>query len=54
MYIVEILIVNIHSIKLKNWEQFKDSLRLMISWFQIYDKIHYGKRLPDFSAEKAT
>ena len=51
MYMVEILIMNIHSIKLKNWEQFKDSLRLMISWLQIYDKIHYGKMLPDFSAE---
>ena len=30
MYMVEILIMNIHSIKLKNWEDFKDSLRLMI------------------------
>ena len=30
MYMVEILIMNIHSIKSKKWEHFKDSLRLMI------------------------
>ena len=40
MYMVEISIMNIHSIKLTNWEQFQDSLRLMIPWLQIYDKIH--------------
>ena len=28
MYMVEILIMNIHSIKLRNWDNFKDSLRL--------------------------
>ena len=51
MYMVEISIMNIHSIKLTNWEQFQDSLRLMIPWLQIYDKIHYGKWFPDFWAE---
>ena len=50
MYMVEILIMNMHSIKLRNWEHFKDSLRLMIPWLQIYDKIHYGKWLPNFWA----
>ena len=30
MYMVEILIMNIHSVKLMNWEHFKDSLRLVI------------------------
>ena len=41
MCMVEILIMNIHSIKLRNWERFKDSLRFMILWLQIYNKIHY-------------
>ena len=51
MYMVEILIMNIHSIKLRNWEHFKDSLKLMIPWLQIYDKFHYGKWLPNFWAD---
>ena len=53
MYMAEILIMNIHSIKFRNWEHFKDSLRLMISWLQIYGKIHYGKWLPNFWADKS-
>ena len=48
MYMLEILIMNIHSIKLGNLEHLKDSLRLMIPWLQIYNKIHYGKWLPNF------
>ena len=48
---VEILIMNIHSIKLKNCEKFKNSSRLTIPWLHIYDKIHYGKWLPDFWAK---
>ena len=48
MYMTEILIMNIHSIKLGNLEHLKDSLRLMIPWLQIYDKTHYGKWLPNF------
>ena len=50
MYIVETLIMNIHSIKLGNWEQFKDSLRLIIPWLQIFDKTHYRKWLSNFWA----
>ena len=51
MYMVEILIMNIHSIMLRNWEHFKDSLRPMTPWLQIYDKIHYGKWLPNLWAD---
>ena len=51
MYMVEILIMNIHSVKLMNWEHFKDSLRLVIPWLQIFDKIHYGKWFPNFWAD---
>ena len=48
MYMVEILMMNIHLIKLRNWEHFKDFLRLMIPWLQIYGKIDNGKCLPNF------
>ena len=40
--------MNIHAIKLRNWEHLKDSWRLMTPWLQIYNKIHYGKWLPNF------
>ena len=53
MYMVEILVNNIHSIKLRNWEHFKDSLKRMIPWLQIYGKICYGKWLPNFWADKS-
>ena len=48
MVMVEILIMNIHSIKVKDWKLFTNSLRLMIPWLQIYDKLHYGKWLSNF------
>ena len=51
MEMVEILVMNIHSPKTKNWIQFKQSIRLMIPWLQIYDKVHYGKWLPEFWSE---
>ena len=51
IYMVEILIMNIHSIKLKNWEHFKDALRLMIPWLQIYDEIRFGKWFPNLWAD---
>ena len=54
MYMVEVLSMNIHSLKTQNWHLFKDSLRLMIPWLQIYDKVHYGKWLPEFWAEIST
>ena len=48
MEMVEILVMNIYSLKTQNWNQFKESLRLMIPWMQIYDNIHYGKWLVEF------
>ena len=54
MDMVEILIMNIQSLKLMDWDKFKDSLRLMIPWMQIYDNIHYGKWLVEFWAEMST
>ena len=51
MEMVEILVMNIHFLKTKNWIQFKQSVRFMISWLHIYDKVHYGKWLPEFWSE---
>ena len=46
MEIVKILTMNMHAIKTQNWEQYLESLRLMMPWMAIYDKNHYGKWLP--------
>ena len=46
--------MNVHSLKTQNWTMFKASLRLMIPYLQIYDKIHYGKWLPEFWTEMNT
>ena len=51
MEMVEILVMNIHSLNTKNWIQFNQSIRLMIPWLQIYDKLHYGKWLPEVWSE---
>ncbi|MCH2406096.1 MAG: hypothetical protein MK200_07885 [Nitrosopumilus sp.] len=54
MEMVEILIMNIHSLKTQNWNMFKDSLRLMIPWMKIYDNNKYGKWLVEFWVEMST
>ena len=51
---VEILSMNIHSIKTQNWAQFKASLRLMLPWMQVYDRKKYGKWLPEYLSEIST
>ena len=51
MEMVEILMMNIHSLKVQDWELFKNSLRMMIPWMQTYDKNHYGKWLVEFWLE---
>lgn len=47
---VEILTQNIHSIRTRNWLEFKSSLKLMLPWMHIYDNDRYGRHLPDFIA----
>jgi len=37
MYMVEILIMNIHAVKTNNWEEFKASLCMMMPWQHIFD-----------------
>ena len=51
MEVVEILMMNIHSLKIQDWSEFKASLQLMIPWMQIYDNNHYGKWHVEFWAE---
>ena len=48
MEMVEILVMNIHSLKIKNWSQFKDSLRLVLPWLHLYDNVNYAKWLSEF------
>ena len=50
MEMVEILTLNIHSLRAKKWIEFKSSLKLMLPWLQIYDNDKYGRHLPDFTA----
>ena len=47
----EILILNIHAVKIQNWEEFKASLRLMMPWLQVYDNDKYGRWLVEFWLE---
>ena len=54
MEMVEILTMNIYSLKTRNWNMYKDSLRLMIPWMQIYDNNNYGKWLVEFWVEMST
>ena len=54
MEMVQILMMNIHSLKILHWSMFKDSLRLIIPWMQIYDKSNYGKWLVELWTEIST
>ena len=54
MEMVEILMMNIHSLKTQNWEMFKDSIKLMIPWMQVYDNNKYGKWLVEFWVTMST
>ena len=46
MEMIEILFLNIDSIRTHNWKEFLNSLRLMMPWFLIYDSVNYGRWLP--------
>ena len=55
MDIVEILMMKIHFLRIQDWSLFKDSLRLMIPWMQIYDNNNnYDKWLVEFWTEIST
>ena len=54
MSMVEILMMNIHSVRTGNWKLFLDSIRLMIPWMKIYDKNKYGMWLTEFWSEMSS
>ena len=41
--IIEVLFMNIDSIRTSNWQAYKDSIRLMMPWMVIYDNTNYGR-----------
>ena len=51
MEMIEILFLNIDSLRTKDWTEFKNSLRLMMPWMAIYNNTHYGRWLPIFWTE---
>ena len=42
---------NIHSIRTQNWDEFKESIGIMLPWLHIYDHDRYGRWLPEFWLE---
>jgi len=47
----EILLMNLHALRTRNWEEFHASLRLMLPWMQIYDNDKYGKWMVEYWLE---
>ena len=45
---MEIFMIHIHSMKIKDWNMFKDWLRLIIPAMQIYNNNNYDKWLVEF------
>ena len=54
MDMIEILFLNIDSLRSKNWNQFTDSLRLMIPWMLLYDNTNYARWLPVYWLDMVT
>ena len=48
---VEILVMNIHAIKIRDWDMFLASMRLIVPWIQVYGNNKYGKWLVEFWLE---
>jgi hypothetical protein len=48
MYMVDILMQNIHALRTQNWTEFLTSFRLMLPWLRIYDNDKYAKWLLQF------
>ena len=46
MEMIEILFLNIDSIRTHNWKAYLESLRLIMPWMHAYDNCNYGRWLP--------
>lgn len=51
IYMVEVLMLNIHAVKTRNWDEFKASLRMMMPWLHVYDNDRYARWLLEFWLE---
>ena len=51
---IEILFMNIDSLRTKNWKQFLSSIRLMMPWVMVYDQTNYSRWLPVFWLEMSS
>ena len=54
MNMIEILLMNIDSLKSEDWERFLSSIRLMMPWMMIYDNTNYSRWLPVFWMEMSS
>ena len=54
MNMIEILLMNIYSLRTKDWPAFKTSLRLMLPWLTIYDNDKYSRWLAEYWLEIST
>ena len=54
MYMIEILFMNIDSLRTKDWNGFLSSIRLMMPWMVIYDQTNYSRWLPVFWLEMSS
>ena len=48
---MNILMMNVHSLRTQNWVEFKSTLCLMLPWLQNYDHDTYGKWILQFWLE---
>ena len=51
---IEILFMNVHSLRTKNWKRFLSSIRLMMPWVMVYDQTNYSRWLPVFWLEMSS
>ena len=45
MEMIEILFMNIDSLRTHNWTSYLESIRLMMPWMMVYDCTNYGRWL---------
>ena len=54
MNLIEILFMNIDSLRTKYWDNFLSSVKLIVPWMTIYDNTNYSRWLPVFWMEMSS
>ena len=54
MNVVEILFLNINSLRTKEWDNFLPPIRLMMPWIMVYDNTNYNRWLREFWMEMSS